>query len=95
MDSIFRDLPFVSCYFNYTVIHSHLAEKHLLHQAIVFECLYQHSLLTRLNKCIFFQLSILFLGHIIDGTGVHTDPEKLQAVQQCPTQQATVVSLPL
>ena len=93
MDSIFLDLPFVSCYFHDVVIHLHLAEEHMQHLAIVFESL--HSLLTCLNKSKNFQLSIQFLGHIIDGDGVHTDPEKLQAVQQCPTQQATVVSLPL
>ena len=88
MDSMFRDLPFVSCYFDDVVIHSHSAEEHLRHLAIVFERLHQHSLLTRLNKCKTIQKSIQFLGHIIDGTGVHTDPEKLQAVQQCPTQQS-------
>ena len=58
MDSIFRDLPFVSCYFDDVVIHSHSAEEHLRHLAIVFERLHQHSLLTRFNKCKKFQSSI-------------------------------------
>lgn len=84
MDSIFRDLPFVSMYFDDCIIHSHTPEEHLQHLEVVFQRLQQHSLLARLGKCRFFQESIEFLGHIIDGNGIHTDPEKIAAVKNCP-----------
>lgn len=84
MDSIFRDLPFVSMYFDDCIIHSHTPEEHLHHLDTVFQRLQQHSLLARLGKCKFFQESIEFLGHIIDGNGIRTDPAKIAAVQNCP-----------
>ena len=84
MDSIFRDLPFVSLYFDDCIIHSHTPEEHLAHIDMVFRRLQQHSLLARLGKCKFFQESIEFLGHIINGNGIRTDPAKISALRDCP-----------
>ena len=84
MDSIFRDLPFVSLYFDDCIIHSHTPAEHLQHLDVVFQRLKQHSLLARLGKCKCFQESIEFLGHIIDGDGIRTDPAKIAAVHDCP-----------
>jgi transposase InsO family protein len=39
----------------------------------------------KLKKCQFAQQEIRYLGHILSGKGVHTDPAKLSAVQQWPT----------
>ncbi|GBM79520.1 hypothetical protein AVEN_209495-1 [Araneus ventricosus] len=33
------------------------------------------------KKCIFSQTTIKFLGHIIDGQGIHPDPDKITAIE--------------
>jgi len=38
-----------------------------------------------LSKCVFAQTSISYLGHIISGAGVGTDPSKLTAIANWPT----------
>lgn len=35
----------------------------------------------KLNKCSFGQSSIAYLGHIIDSSGLHPDPEKVESIQ--------------
>ena len=40
----------------------------------------------RLNKakCKFFQSSVVYLGHVIDGGGLHPTQDKLEAIQDAP-----------
>jgi len=33
------------------------------------------------EKCHFFQLSVKYLGHVVDAQGVHTDPDKTSALK--------------
>ena len=40
--------------------------------------------LTINEKCEFGKKSVRFLGHVIDGTGVHADEQKLEAIQKFP-----------
>ena len=44
----------------------------------------QEAGLTLNDKCEFNKTSILFLGHIIDSSGVHADGQKLEAIQRFP-----------
>ena len=37
-----------------------------------------------LGKCAFFESKIKYLGHIIDKDGLHTDPEKVEAIDKAP-----------
>jgi hypothetical protein len=36
------------------------------------------------NKCVFSQPSVHFLGHIVDAQGIRPDPEKIKAVHSMP-----------
>ena len=54
----------------------------ILHQ--VFQLLQQHGIRIKLSKCSFVQQQLKYLGHIISGDGVATDPKKIQDVQQWP-----------
>ncbi|XP_064606039.1 uncharacterized protein LOC135470920 [Liolophura sinensis] len=39
------------------------------------------------SKCVFFQKSVKFLGHVVSAEGVQTDPDKVKAIQCWPTPQ--------
>lgn len=48
----------------------------------VFQLLQKHQLKVKHSKCTFAQPSLTYLGHVISGAGVSTDPKNVQAVQQ-------------
>jgi hypothetical protein len=73
MDSIFRDLDFVSCYLDDIMIASKTAEEHLAHIEIVLQRLQQHNLLARETKCVFFQSEVKFLGYVFSAAGKAVD----------------------
>ena len=51
----------------------------------VFKRLMEANLKLKPSKCIFFQKSVQFLGHIVSEEGVHTCADKIQAVRDWPT----------
>lgn len=50
----------------------------------VFKRLKEANLKLKPSKCIFFQRSVNFLGHVVSEEGVHTSPDKIQAVVDWP-----------
>uniref|UniRef100_A0A2C9W200 Reverse transcriptase/retrotransposon-derived protein RNase H-like domain-containing protein n=1 Tax=Manihot esculenta TaxID=3983 RepID=A0A2C9W200_MANES len=46
-----------------------------------------HKLFAKASKCYFEEKAVEYLGHVINGEGVHTDPKKVQAVQAWPIPQ--------
>jgi len=59
------------------------------HLTAVFQRLQQHEFLLKQSKCSFGQQSLEYLGHIISGQGVATDPTKLKAIEAWPTPSDT------
>ncbi|MCG7877680.1 MAG: RNase H-like domain-containing protein, partial [Candidatus Thiodiazotropha endolucinida] len=51
----------------------------------VFKRLMKANLKLKPSKCIFFQKSVKFLGHVVSEEGVHTCPDKIEAVRDWPT----------
>ena len=45
------------------------------------QCLREENLKFKLQKCSFFQFSILYLGHIVSRDGMAVDPSKIEKVQ--------------
>ena len=82
MDSIFRDLDFVSCYLDDIMIASKTAEEHLQHIEIVLQRLKEHELLARETKCAFFMSEINFLGYVFSAHCKAVDPAKTSAICQ-------------
>ena len=50
----------------------------------VLQCLGQAGLKMKPKKCHFFQKRLSFLGHIVSGDGIETDPEKVEQIKNYP-----------
>ncbi|ETE56566.1 Tf2-1, partial [Ophiophagus hannah] len=82
MNDVFWDMldRFVVVYLDDILIYSRSRESHLQHVRLVLQRLWEHQLYAKLEKCIFFQASIEFLGHIISPEGIAMDPRKMEAL---------------
>ncbi|KAK8933404.1 hypothetical protein KSP39_PZI015802 [Platanthera zijinensis] len=76
---------FIIIFFDDILIFSATWEEHLEHLKFAFHTLCQHQLVLKRNKCDFGLPQIHYLGHIISGQGVATDPTKIQAMLEWPT----------
>lgn len=59
-------------------------EVNIQHLQQVFQQLLVHDWKIKLSKCEFAQQSISYLGHMISGAGIATDPQKVAAVVKWP-----------
>ncbi|GJT80150.1 putative reverse transcriptase domain-containing protein [Tanacetum coccineum] len=57
-------------------------EEHGKHLKIVPELLRKERLYAKFSKCDFWLDSVQFLGHVIDCSGVHVDPAKIEAIKE-------------
>jgi len=63
------------------LIYSATLEEHAVLLTVVLQLLTDHNLFAKSSKCSFAQPTIEYLGHVISSSGVSTDPQKIQAVQ--------------
>jgi hypothetical protein len=75
---------FVMVYLDDILVFSKNAAEHTKHLRMVLDILRDAKLTVAIHKCKFYQEEVLFLGHIISGTGVKADPAKVQAVTDSP-----------
>ena len=71
-------------YIDDIIIFSNSFEEHCRHVKTVLDRLYASNLKVNLSKCEFFRTQLLYLGFIINSTGIHTDPKKVAAVKNMP-----------
>jgi hypothetical protein len=86
MNTIFQPLlrKCVLVFVDDILIYSKTLSEHLEHLNQVFGILHQHKLYLKMYKCSFAQQSLEYLGHIISGQGVSTDPKKAEAIGSWP-----------
>ncbi len=84
MDTILQGLAHVSCYIDDILITGVTEEEHLQNLEEVLKRLQLHGITAKSQKCAFMQQSVEYLGHRIDGDGLHTSPKKVEAVQFAP-----------
>lgn len=65
-------------------MHTKTFEEVVRHLRLVFERLRSAYLKLSPKKCVFFQRKVTFLGHVVSGDGVSTDPNKTEAVSTWP-----------
>ncbi|GJY19165.1 putative reverse transcriptase domain-containing protein [Tanacetum coccineum] len=58
-----------------------LMNRHGKHLNIILELLKKERLYAKFSKCDFWLDSIQFMGHVIDRSGVHVDPGKIEAIK--------------
>ncbi|GJY31789.1 putative reverse transcriptase domain-containing protein [Tanacetum coccineum] len=54
-------------------------EEHEMHLGLVLELLKKEKLYAKFSKCEFWLQEVQFLGHVINGDGIHVDPNKIEA----------------
>lgn len=57
------------------LVYSKSLSDHIMHLDEVLNIMKEHKLFTKMSKCSFGQPQMEYLGHIISGKGVSTDPE--------------------
>lgn len=82
MHKIFADLEFVTTYIDDICIASFSAEDHERHLRIVFDRLHKHGLVINVEKCVFSQETVDFLGHRISKDGISPLPDRVRAVTE-------------
>ncbi|GJU85828.1 putative reverse transcriptase domain-containing protein [Tanacetum coccineum] len=72
---------FVIVFIDDILVYSKDEEEHGKHLEIILELLKKERLYAKFSKCDFWLDSVQFLGHLIDCSGVHVDPAKIEAIK--------------
>ncbi|GJX65764.1 putative reverse transcriptase domain-containing protein [Tanacetum coccineum] len=72
---------FVIVFIDDILVYSKDEEEHGKHLKIVLELLKKERLYGRFSKCDFWLDSVQFMGHVLDRSGVHVDPAKIEAIK--------------
>ena len=85
MSEILSGLDGTVCIMDDVLVYGRCQEEHDHRLTAVLERLQQAKVTLNKDKRKFSVKSVRFLGHIIDNSGIHPDPQKLDAIQMLPT----------
>ncbi|GJY42446.1 reverse transcriptase domain-containing protein [Tanacetum coccineum] len=72
---------FVIVFIDAILIYYKTREEHEEHLGLLLELLKKERLYAKFSKCEFWLQEVQFLGHVINGDGIHVDPSKIKAVK--------------
>ncbi|GJY06079.1 putative reverse transcriptase domain-containing protein [Tanacetum coccineum] len=72
---------FVIVFIDDILIYSKTQEEHVEHLSLVLGLVKKEKLYAKFSKCEFWLREVQFLGHVINGNGIHVDPSKIEAVK--------------
>ncbi|GJZ10909.1 putative reverse transcriptase domain-containing protein, partial [Tanacetum coccineum] len=72
---------FVIVFIDDILIYSRNEKEHEEHLKTILEFLKKEELYAKFSKCEFWINTVKFLGHMIDSSGIHVDPAKIEAVK--------------
>ena len=86
MQEILGDLNMKICfiYLDDLIVFSDSFEQHLERLDLILTTLENANLKLAPEKCCFFKPRVNFLGHVLSGNGIGTDPAKIEKVQNWP-----------
>ncbi|GJT43865.1 putative nucleotidyltransferase, ribonuclease H [Tanacetum coccineum] len=76
---------FVIVFIDDILIYSKMKEDHEVHLGVVLELLRKQKLYAKFSKCEFWLQEVHFLGHVVNQSGIHVDPSKIEAVKNWKT----------
>lgn len=74
--------PHAFAYLDDIIVIGRSLEEHLSNLREVFRRLREARLRINPDKCEFFKKETKYLGHVVSGNGIHTDPDKVAAIQE-------------
>ncbi|GKC24770.1 putative reverse transcriptase domain-containing protein [Tanacetum coccineum] len=85
---------FVIVFIDDILAYSKSKEEHEVHLKLVLELLRKEKLYAKFSKCEFWLQEVHFLGHVVNQSGIHVDPSKIEAVKnwKAPTTPSEVRS---
>ncbi|GKB40278.1 putative reverse transcriptase domain-containing protein [Tanacetum coccineum] len=85
---------FVIVFIDDILIYSKTKEDHEVHLRLVLELLRKEKLYAKFSKCEFWLQEVHFLGHVVNQSGIHVDPSKIEAVKnwKAPTTSSEIRS---
>ena len=91
MDLVLAGLQWSQClvYLDDVIVMGRTFSEHLQNLSSVFSRIREASLKLKPAKCAFLQPEVHYLGHIVSGDGVATDPSKVEKVKTWPTSTST------
>jgi hypothetical protein len=89
METVLRGFTYDSClvYFDDVIVIGRTFEEHLFNLRKVFQQFREACLKLNPEKCKLLQKKVRYLRYIVQHEGISTDPEKLKAVREWPTQK--------
>ena len=88
MEKILQGIPKVACYLDDVLVTGVDDTEHLSILQRVLSRLDEWGLRLKQNKCTFMARSVQYLGHIVDADGLHTSPDKIEAIELAPKPRA-------
>lgn len=84
MDQVLCGIPKVKCYLDDVLIVDETLEGNKRTLKMVLKRLESHNIRINLGKCKFYKSEVEYLGHVIDSSGIHPHPNKVEAVVKAP-----------
>ncbi|GJU58379.1 putative reverse transcriptase domain-containing protein [Tanacetum coccineum] len=81
---------FVIVFINDILVYSKMKEEHEVHLKLVLELPRKEKLYAKFSKCEFWLQEVHFLGYVVNQSGIHVDPSKIEAIAKpltLPTQK--------
>ncbi|GJU48942.1 putative mitochondrial protein [Tanacetum coccineum] len=73
---------FILVFFDDILVYSRDMTEHVKHLELVLKTMQSQQLYANMSKCVFGATQVKYLGHLISGIGVSTDPSKVKAMQE-------------